>query len=184
MRPPLRVEARGIYRTVTIVSDHHSLDLLSHSPEQTRLLGETLAPSLRAGDVVALIGELGAGKTCFVQGLARGLGIAGPVRSPSFTLINEYPLPGRRGKFFHVDLYRLEDPLNEALTFGLDDYLLSGEGICVIEWAEKAEAILPADHLQVTLRFIDDFKRGLLVQALGRRSQAILDAYRAAVLHP
>ena len=112
---------------------------ISHSPAETIALARTLAAALRRGDVLALSGDLGAGKTHFVKGLAAGLGTAASVTSPTFTLLHEYP--GGRLPLYHFDFYRL-DAADEALKIGLDEYL-DGDGACVIEWAEKFPALLP-----------------------------------------
>ena len=112
----------------------------SHSVAETFTLGARLAATLRAGDVIALDGDLGAGKTHFIKGLAAGLGHSGPVTSPTFTLLHEYTdgsLP-----LYHFDFYRLETP-DEVLAIGLDEYLASG-GILAIEWASKFPQLLPA----------------------------------------
>ena len=109
-----------------------TLEVLTTSEEETGSAGERLAASLRAGDVVLLYGDLGAGKTAFVRGLARGLGAAGDdVSSPTFTLIQEY---AGRVTLYHVDLYRLASP--EVEDLGLDD-LLVADGVVAIEWAER-----------------------------------------------
>ena len=112
---------------------------ISHSPAETIALARTLAATLRRGAVLALSGDLGAGKTHFVKGLAAGLGTAASVTSPTFTLLHEYP--GGRLPLYHFDFYRL-DAADEALKIGLDEYL-DGDGACVIEWAEKFPALLP-----------------------------------------
>jgi tRNA threonylcarbamoyladenosine biosynthesis protein TsaE len=119
---------------------------ISRSPEDTFRLAADLARELRPGDVLALYGELGSGKTTLVQGLARALGIERPVNSPTFTLINEY-----RGTcpLFHIDLYRVRDP-GEALDLGLDEYLY-GNGITAIEWAERIAELLPPGTLHIRL---------------------------------
>jgi tRNA threonylcarbamoyladenosine biosynthesis protein TsaE len=114
--------------------------IISHSPAQTFEHGRLLAARLRAGDVVALDGELGAGKTHFVKGIAAGLGCDGDVTSPTFTLVHEYT--GGRLPLFHFDFYRLESE-EETLRIGLDDYLGAG-GVAVIEWAGKFPTLLPA----------------------------------------
>jgi len=103
-------------------------------------LGRAETAQLRRGDVLALCGELGAGKTHFVKGVAAGLGTEGEITSPTFTLIHEYI--GGRLPLYHFDFYRLEDE-DEALKIGLDEYL-DGDGVCVVEWADKFPGLLPA----------------------------------------
>jgi tRNA threonylcarbamoyladenosine biosynthesis protein TsaE len=109
---------------------------ISHSPAETESLGETFGRAARRGMVVALSGELGAGKTQLVKGLARGLGITARVHSPTFTLVNEYA--GGRLKLFHLDLYRLESRA-QIMSAGLEEFL-QPDGVAVIEWAEKLKA--------------------------------------------
>src|SRR5437773_6813002 len=106
--------------------------VVCRSPEETQALGTRLGRRLREGAVVACIGELGAGKTCFLQGLARGLGVESPVTSPTFVLINEYR--GRVG-VHHLDAYRTES-VTEVLDLGIEE-LMHGDGVTVIEWADK-----------------------------------------------
>jgi tRNA threonylcarbamoyladenosine biosynthesis protein TsaE len=106
---------------------------ISHSPAETESLGESFGRAAERGWVIALSGDLGAGKTQFVKGLARGLGISAPVHSPTFTLVNEYG--GGRLKLFHLDLYRLETR-EQVLSAGIGEFL-SPDGVTVIEWAEK-----------------------------------------------
>ena len=106
---------------------------ISHSPAETEALGERFGRAATHGLVIALTGDLGAGKTQFVRGLAHGLGIAGRVHSPTFTLVNEYG--GGRLKLFHLDLYRLETP-EQILSAGIEEYL-SPDGMSVVEWAER-----------------------------------------------
>jgi tRNA threonylcarbamoyladenosine biosynthesis protein TsaE len=120
----------------------------SESPAQTRALAAELLHRLRPGAVLAFHGNLGAGKTCFIQGLADAMGITDPVSSPTYTLINEYC--GENLRLYHMDLYRLGDP-EEAWGLGLDEYLEAG-GITVIEWAERAEELLPPGTLHFELR--------------------------------
>lgn len=112
---------------------------ISHSPGETFELGRRIAATLRGGEVLALDGELGAGKTQFVKGLAAGLGHDSDVTSPTFTLIHEYT--GGRLPLYHFDFYRLESE-DEAIRAGLDDYL-GGNGVLAIEWAGKFPALLP-----------------------------------------
>ena len=112
------------------------MELISHSPAETEALGEKFGRAARRGLVIALSGDLGAGKTQFVRGVARGLGISGRVHSPTFTLVNEYG--GGRLKLFHLDLYRLETA-EQIFSAGIEEYL-SPEGVSVVEWAERLKA--------------------------------------------
>lgn len=112
---------------------------ISQSAEETIAFGQSVAATLRRGDVLALCGELGAGKTHFVKGITSGLGADAAVTSPTFTLIHEYF--GGRLPAYHFDFYRLDDE-DEALKIGLDEYL-DGDGVCLIEWADKFPALLP-----------------------------------------
>ncbi|MBI5876237.1 MAG: tRNA (adenosine(37)-N6)-threonylcarbamoyltransferase complex ATPase subunit type 1 TsaE [Chloroflexi bacterium] len=118
----------------------------TQSAAETQALAARIAPLLQAGDVLWLSGDLGSGKTTFTQGLGRALGITQPIVSPTFVLIREY---AGRLPLYHIDLYRLDNP-REALNLGLRDYL-DGEGVCVIEWAERFDARgdLPGLHIRI-----------------------------------
>ncbi len=123
--------------------------IISHDPRETFEIGRRLGAELVRGDVLALAGDLGAGKTHLTKGIAAGLGVLGEeVTSPTFTLIHEYP--GGRLPLYHVDLYRLETAA-EALDLGLDDYL-AGDGVTVLEWADKFAELVPARARWVRLR--------------------------------
>jgi len=128
--------------------------VVSSSPEETESLGEKLAEKLSSGAVVALFGELGAGKTCFIRGVCRGLKVKEKITSPSFIIINHY-----RGTLpvYHIDLYRLKSH-QEFLCLGYEEYLF-GEGVTLIEWAEKAEPYLPPETLSVSMRIVDETRR-------------------------
>lgn len=119
---------------------------LTRSERETEAAGEALAARLGAGAVVAYLGDLGAGKTAFTRGLARGLGCAGRVTSPTFTIVNEY---GGRLPLFHFDLYRLGGE-DELFDVGWEDYLARG-GVCAVEWSERASGALPAGTVRVTI---------------------------------
>jgi tRNA threonylcarbamoyladenosine biosynthesis protein TsaE len=119
------------------------------SEKETMALGATFSGRLRPGDVVAVSGDLGTGKTRFVQGVCNALGVDGHVASPTFTIINEYRTP--RFGVYHIDLYRVNSSA-EIRDLGLEEYL-SGKGICLIEWAEKAAGFLPAPRYDVFLSF-------------------------------
>jgi tRNA threonylcarbamoyladenosine biosynthesis protein TsaE len=124
------------------------LKIESASPEETLALGEILGKLAQAGDVILLQGKLGAGKTCLTQGIARGLHITDYVMSPTFVLVRE--LQGRL-PLYHMDLYRL-DNLVEIDDLGLDEYLY-GNGLSVVEWADKAVSLLPPDHLLIKIEY-------------------------------
>lgn len=145
--------------------------IVSHSAAQTQQLGERLGELARAGDLFFLEGELGAGKTCLVQGLGRGLGITEEITSPTFILANEHR--GGRLTLFHLDVYRVRNAA-EALGIGLDDYL-AGDGVCVIEWAEKIRTALPDERLWITMRHIDEDTRDLKLHATGKRYVELLN---------
>ncbi len=157
-----------------------AFDFLSHSPEQTRLLGMRLGALLQPGDVVCLQGELGAGKTTFVQGLAQGWGSLDAVSSPTFILVNVYRRPDG-SQLFHFDTYRL-DSAPEAEELDIDAMLL--QGALVIEWPERMQSVLPAEHLWVKLEHVDAFipmgeeYRQLTFLPAGKRYVSLLAEYR------
>ena len=136
-----------------------STTIVSTSPDETRRAGETLAQMLGPGDVVALTGELGAGKTCFVQGVVRGLGVTTPATSPTFVLVNEY-----RGRLpiHHVDAYRI-DTLTELVDLGLLE-LFDGDGVTLVEWADKLDALLPARAVAVSIEGVGDEPRRITIR--------------------
>lgn len=139
------------------------LTLFLKTPESTYLLGELIGKKLDNGNVLALIGDLGAGKTSLTQGIAKGLGVPGdiPVVSPTFTLANEYP---GRIRLNHLDVYRLSG--DEFLDAGLDDYF-SGNGVTVVEWADRIEDELPEDRLEIELTVIPSDGREVRIRSIG-----------------
>jgi tRNA threonylcarbamoyladenosine biosynthesis protein TsaE len=140
------------------------IDIRTVTADDTRAAGHALAPLLRPGDALALTGELGAGKTTFVQGLAAGLGFAGHVVSPTFTLVREYE---GRMRIHHVDVYRLER-VQDVLDLGLDDAIAEG-GVVLVEWGDAVEGLLPPDHLVVTLTTVspDEETRSIAFEGVG-----------------
>ena len=141
------------------------MELRAATSEDTREIGGALATLLRPGDAVALTGELGAGKTTFVQGVARGLGFPGPVVSPTFTLVREYR--GGRLALVHADVYRLER-VQDVLDLGLDDTLADGDAVLFVEWGDAVEALLPEGHLVLELTIPGATEeRRIVVRAVG-----------------
>ena len=124
------------------------MEYVSNSPSETEALGESLARRLSPGAVVAFTGDLGAGKTAFTRGLARGLGISEPVTSPTYTIVNEYE--GGRLPLFHFDMYRLGSS-DELFDIGWEDYLRRG-GVCAVEWSEIVDDALEGDAIRVDIR--------------------------------
>jgi tRNA threonylcarbamoyladenosine biosynthesis protein TsaE len=161
------------------ILDEHTLDFISHSPAQTRRFGVRLGGLLRAGDLICLEGGLGTGKTCLAQGIGRGIEIPESITSPSFTLIAEYR-SSTGLTMYHIDLYRLDLAVEEALAFGLDDYLRA-EGVCVIEWADRIESVLPEERLWITLRHVDQSKRGILMEPRGAYYDDLVNKFRKSV---
>jgi tRNA threonylcarbamoyladenosine biosynthesis protein TsaE len=151
---------------------------LTRAPEQTEAAGAALGALVRPGDAIGLSGDLGAGKTRLVQGLARGLGVPPEVRvtSPTFTIINQ--VRGGRLPMWHVDLYRIERAA-ELDHLGLDE-LFRGPGLVAVEWCERYP-ILPADHLRVTLAVTGDDERTLAAAGAGRRGGELAAAWAAAL---
>jgi len=149
--------------------------LYTHSAPETVRLGKHLGKLLQAGDVVALGGELGAGKTQLIKGLAAGIGIGNPhdISSPSFMLVNEHD-----GKipFNHIDLFRLKGE-KEAEELGLDEYF-EGKGVTAIEWAERIPSLLPQNLLLVHIRYTGKNARSIEITAKGKRYEELIDRLR------
>lgn len=142
-----------------------SVDILSKSTDQTIKLGERLARHLKKGDIVCLQGDLGSGKTTFIKGVAKGLKIApAKVNSPTFVLMNAYQ---GRLPLYHFDLYRLENT-GEVGAIGYEEFLY-GDGVSVIEWAERLGGLTPKEHLRVELRHKGENERSIKFSAAGER---------------
>ncbi|MFC1968992.1 tRNA (adenosine(37)-N6)-threonylcarbamoyltransferase complex ATPase subunit type 1 TsaE [Chloroflexota bacterium] len=145
------------------------LEILSHSPEETQNLGLGIGQLTLPGDILLLVGQLGAGKTCLTQGIAWGMDIKEYTASPSFVLVRE--LYGRL-PLYHMDLYRL-DHLGEIADLGLDDYFY-GDGVSVVEWAEKGLDLLPQEHLLIEISYLSDTGRRLEIKSNGQRYEELL----------
>ena len=148
-----------------------ALKFHSNSPEQTQRLGVHLGKLARLGDIFLLAGNLGSGKTCLTQGIAWGLGVKEYAFSPSFVIIREYH---GRLPLYHIDLYRL-DHIEEIVELGLEEYLY-GNGICVIEWAEKGMAALPRENLLITINYISVTDRTLILEPNGNHYIQLLES--------
>jgi len=149
------------------------INIKTHSTDETRKLGQKIGILIKQPLVIALTGDLGSGKTAFVQGLAKGLAVPDGyyITSPTFTLINEYP---GRYPLVHVDLYRLET-IDGLEDIGLDE-MLHGQAVLAIEWADKLWDGLPAEHLLITLEIIDDDRRTLGLNATGQNVVNLIKA--------
>jgi tRNA threonylcarbamoyladenosine biosynthesis protein TsaE len=149
------------------------LTLVTHSPAETQALAAHLAQQLQAGDVLWLSGDLGAGKTTFAQGLGRGLQVSAALISPTFVLVREYE---GRLPLYHIDLYRL-DAVRDVLNLGLRDYL-DGDGVCVIEWAERFDPNEAEPGLHIRIEPQGDNTRAFTFAACGDRAAELLVALR------
>ena len=149
-----------------------TLSLHTQSADETRALAERLGRLLGAGDVLCLIGDLGAGKTTFTQGLARGLGLPDdePVNSPTFTLVAEHP--GGRLPLYHFDVYRLSDS-SGLYDLAFDEYV-DGDGVTVIEWADKIADALPSERLDITLTVTGESERSATFTAHGTQAITVM----------
>ena len=137
--------------------------IISHSEDETEAFAVALARELPRGTVIALEGDLGAGKTVFSRGFARGLGITEPVSSPTYTIVQEYPLPEGRGMLYHLDLYRIGNSAS-ALAFGVDEFLNDPESVALVEWPERIADILPPGTLRVEIVHLSEQERRIVVR--------------------
>jgi len=160
------------------ILDSRTFEFFSRGPEQTRRLGIRLGALMRPGDLICLSGDLGAGKTTLVQGMAQGFGSLDAVSSPTFVLVNQYRRPD--GKVLsHLDAYRLQ---NAAEGEDLDLYLMLEHGALVVEWPERIDSALPADRLWVRLNYMAEEQRGMQFTTHGKRYESLLSAFRRQVL--
>jgi len=134
--------------------------IISRSAEETIELGKKIGKNLQSNDIIALTGQLGAGKTTLIQGIAEGLGVKDYVTSPTFIIINEYL---GRLPFYHVDLYRLE-AINDIEELGIEEYFNKG-GVCVIEWAERLNGLLPTKSANIMIEWMSDNEREICVSS-------------------
>ena len=181
-----------------------TLDITSYNSSQTQRLGMRLGELLYGDELILLNGQLGSGKTTFTQGLAKGLQITDVISSPTFTLLKEYSsqcssfyegtnktkvvtmqsdhTQPAMHRLYHFDLYRLDDP-DEIVDLGFEDYFYNpGSGVCVVEWADKADALWPAERLSICLKALDEAKRSLLFVAMGTRYCELLQQFSDEIL--
>jgi tRNA threonylcarbamoyladenosine biosynthesis protein TsaE len=148
-----------------------SLTLNSYSPEQTQFLGNYLGKLARKADLFLLTGQLGTGKTCLVQGIARGLNVKEYAFSPSFVILRQYH---GRLPLYHIDFYRL-DCIEEITHLGLEDYFF-GDGVCVIEWADKGLQVVPQDNLLISINYVpvSETGRSIRLKSQGERYNELI----------
>lgn len=151
-----------------------SMEFISRSADQTRRAGLRLGSLLEAGDLIGLVGDLGAGKTTLMQGIASGWGSLDQVTSPTFVLVNVYRRPNRQ-RLYHLDAYRLNSPA-EAHDLDLDSML--EDAALVVEWAEKIQETLPAERLWLEIKWVDENQRDFLITAYGSRYLNLLSEFR------
>jgi tRNA threonylcarbamoyladenosine biosynthesis protein TsaE len=151
----------------------NAMNLTSLSAKDTTEIGQSIGKVAKPGDIVLLAGELGAGKTCLTQGIAKGLEVEERVHSPTFVLVSEYT---GRLDLFHMDLYRL-DTLSDVLDLGLEEYFF-GEGVSVVEWADKIPEAFPGSHLFISIRYNEDDSRELHLKAYGDRYKLLVQDLR------
>ena len=162
-----------MYRTIVEPDRNHTITISTSSPEQTQTVGRLLGAHASAGDVFLLTGDLGAGKTCLTQGILWGLGGDEYARSPTFVLICEYYA---RLTLYHMDLYRLNS-IDEVIDLGLDDYFL-GDGVCVVEWAEKGADAFIGEHVSVVIEDTGTNSRRLTLEVDSPRYSEMMGALK------
>jgi tRNA threonylcarbamoyladenosine biosynthesis protein TsaE len=159
------------------ILDAHTLDFFTRSPEQTRRIGARLGSLLQAGDMICLSGDLGAGKTTLVQGIASGWGSLDNVSSPTFVLVNEYRRPDGR-RLYHLDAYRLANWLEAE---DLDLERMQASGPLIIEWPERIKEVIAAKRMWFNLRWIADEQRGVMITVHGSHYEELLQEFRKRV---
>ena len=151
-----------------------SMQLTSHSPKETQKIASKLAKELKEGEVLCLFGDLGGGKTTFVQGLAKGLGIKKRVTSPSFVLMRKYPIYGHLvTSLYHIDCYRIKSA-KEILDIGFNEILEDKNAVIAVEWADKIKKILPDKRVDIKFEFVDEKTREIDLEVKGRKYQKLL----------
>ncbi len=158
-----------------------TLEFISRSPEQTLRLGARLGRHLNGGDIVALEGDLGAGKTVLAQGVGMGWGSTSRLVSPTYVLIRRHRRHQDPLVLYHIDLYRLNS-MAEIDMLGLDEIIGNIDTVCLVEWPERHAGLFPGERLWIHLRMLDEYRRSLVFQAQGEHHQAILEEFRQEIL--
>ncbi len=153
------------------------LSIISKNPEETQKFGKKIGKNLFPKSIIALSGKLGSGKTTLIQGIGQGLGITTPIKSPSFTLVNEYqgPLP-----LYHFDLYRLSSE-EEIEHLGYEEYLFKKRGVVVIEWADKMESFLIFPHLKIKIKMVNFFQREIILIPRGILYEKLVEKLKGEI---
>lgn len=159
------------------ILDARTVEFFTRGPEQTRRVGTRLGMLLQKGDVICLSGDLGSGKTTFVQGISRGWGSLDPVTSPTFVLVNAYRRPDGQ-VLHHLDAYRIQSAL-EAEDLDID--IMLERGPLVLEWPERIDGALPENRLTLNLRWMTEDQRGVMASARGSRYQTLLSQLRRTI---
>lgn len=161
-----------------------AFDIISHSPDQTRAIGAHLGKVVPRGSLLLLSGDIGAGKTTFVQGLARPMQTGDRIQSPTFTIVAEHAGTGADGtplRLYHIDLYRLQGD-GDLDSVGLDEYLSDPDAVTVIEWPERGRDWLPEEYLLIDLQTVAESKRNLRMIPRGACYAGLIKRFRAEVL--
>ena len=152
------------------------VEIVSRSPESTQNIGKTLGAYAQPGHVFLLIGDLGTGKTCLTQGVLWGLGSDEYARSPTFVMVSQYQ---GRLTLYHIDLYRVDSP-DELIDLGLDEYL-NGDGVCAVEWADRAPGVFPQDHIRVQIQHLGETERRLTLSTSAVQYIDMLNALESSL---
>ena len=162
------------------ILNQDTFEFVSRNVDQTRRLGARLGVLLEGGDIIALEGNLGAGKTVLAQGIGRGWGAQDPLISPTFVLMRRHTRLHDQQKLYHIDFYRLQP--TEIAHLGLEEILGMPGNIAVIEWADRAPEIISGDYLRITLNCLDEYRRTLTFHAAGDRHNALLENFRKEII--
>ncbi len=163
------------------ILDPDTIEFISRSPEQTQRVGARLGMFLQGGDVVAMAGSLGTGKTLLAQGIGKGWGTKAALLSPTFVLVRRHTRPQDSLYLYHIDLYRLESPA-AIDSIGLEEMLGAPDSVCLVEWADRVQGNLPDEVLWVELRWLDEFRRSLTFRASGSHHRELLDMLRKEIM--